>query len=209
MRTILDHKCRLCRSEGIKLYLKGARCFSPKCPFEKKGETKPGMHGTKRAKKPTDYGIQLRAKQKAKRLYGIQETQFKNYFLKAKKMKGLLGENLMTLVESRLDSVLYNAGFCLSRNHAKELVSHRHVLLNDKVVGINSYSVQVGDVITLKEKISQKLGDTLKISDKDFKSPEWLDVNKSKYSAKVIALPTVDPSQIGIDVNLIIEYYSR
>jgi len=209
MRITLDTKCRLCRAEGAKLYLKGARCFSAKCPLEKKGEIKPGMHGQKRSKKPTDYGLQLRAKQKAKRIYGIQETQFKNYYLKAKKLKGLVGENLMTLVESRLDNVVYNAGLSLSRSHAKEIVSHRHILVNGEIVGINSYSVKVGDVISINEKYSAKIGDIIRLSDKDFKSPEWLDVQKSKYSAKVIALPTIDQNQNGIDVNLIIEYYSR
>jgi len=102
-RITLDSKCRLCRAEGEKLYLKGARCLSAKCPIEKKGAVAPGMHGLKRAKKPTDYGIQLRAKQKAKRIFGVQETQFKNYFLKAKKLKGLVGENLLMLVERRLE----------------------------------------------------------------------------------------------------------
>ncbi len=209
MRITLDTKCRLCRAEGAKLYLKGARCFSAKCPLEKKGVIKPGMHGQKRSKKPTDYGLQLRAKQKAKRIYGIQETQFKNYYLKAKKLKGLVGENLMTLVESRLDNVVYNAGLSLSRSHAKEIISHRHILVNGEIVGINSYSVKVGDVISINEKYSAKIGDIIRLSDKDFKSPEWLDVQKSKYSAKVIALPTIDQNQNGIDVNLIIEYYSR
>jgi len=209
MRITLDTKCRLCRAEGVKLYLKGARCFSAKCPFEKKNGVKPGMHGLKRSKKPTDYGIQLRAKQKVKRIYGIQETQFKNYYLKAKTLKGLLGENLMCLVERRLDNVVYAAGLSLSRSHAKELVSHRHVLVNGKSLGINSNSVKIGDVISLKEKIAQTMGDTLRISDKDFKSPEWLDVQNNKYSAKVIALPTIDQNQNWVDVNLIIEYYSR
>lgn len=209
MRITLDTKCRLCRAEGAKLYLKGARCFSAKCPLEKKGAVKPGMHGLKRSKKPTDYGIQLRAKQKAKRIYGIQETQFKNYYLKAKKLKGLVGENLMTLIECRLDNVVYNAGLSLSRSHAKEIVSHRHVLVNGETVGVNSYSVKVGDVVSLKEKFSAKIGDIIRLSDKDFKSPEWLDLQKSKYSAKIIALPTIDQNQNGIDINLIIEYYSR
>jgi len=209
MRSTLNTKCRLCRAEGVKLYLKGARCFSPKCPLEKKGAVLPGMHGSKRAKKPTDYGIQLRAKQKAKRFYGVAETQFKNYYQKAKKMKGLVGNNLMTLIEQRLDNVVYVSGLCLSRNHARELVSHKNVLVNDKVINISSYSVSVGDIITLKSKIIDKSGDTFKYADKDFKAPEWIDLDKSKTSAKIIALPIIDSAQNGIDVNLIIEYYSR
>jgi len=209
MRTTLDTKCRLCRAEGVKLYLKGARCFSPKCPLEKKGAIKPGMHGLKRGKKPTDYGIQLRAKQKAKRIYGVMETQFKNYYEAAKKIKGLVGDNLMVLLERRLDNVVYSAGLCLSRSHAKELISHKHILVNDAVLNISSYSVKVGDVITLKSNIVDKSGDTFKYADKDFKVPEWIDLNKSKHSAKILALPIIDQNQNGIDVNLIIEYYSR
>ena len=209
MRSTLDTKCRLCRAEGVKLYLKGARCFSPKCPLEKKGAIKPGMHGLKRGKKPTDYGIQLRAKQKAKRIYGVMETQFHNYFDAAKKLKGLVGDNLMILLERRLDNVVYASGLCLSRSHAKELISHKQILVNDAVLNISSYSVNVGDVITLKSKIADKSGDTFKYSDKDFKSPEWIDLNRSKHSAKILALPIIDQNQNGIDVNLIIEYYSR
>lgn len=209
MRSTLDTKCRLCRTEGVKLYLKGARCFSAKCPLEKKGAIKPGMHGLKRGKKPTDYGIQLRAKQKAKRIYGVMETQFKNYYEAAKKLKGLVGDNLMILLERRLDNVVYNAGLCLSRSHAKELISHKLVLVNDKVLNISSYSVKVGDVITLNPKIVEKSGDTFKYADKDFKAAEWIDLNKSKHSAKILALPIIDQNQNGIDVNLIIEYYSR
>lgn len=209
MRSTLDTKCRLCRSEGVKLYLKGDRCFSPKCPLEKKGAIKPGMHGTKRSRKPTDYGIQLRAKQKAKRFYGVAETQFKNYYTAAKKLKGLVGENLLILIERRLDNVVYLSGLCLSRSHAKQLISHKEVLVNGKVLNISSYLVKVGDVVTLKPKIIEKNGDSFKYADKDFKAPEWIDLDKSKSSAKIIALPIIDQNHNGIDVNLIIEYYSR
>jgi len=209
MRSTLDTKCRLCRSEGVKLYLKGARCFSPKCPLEKKGAVKPGMHGAKRSRKPTDYGIQLRAKQKAKRFYGVAETQFKNYYTAAKKLKGLVGENLLTLIERRLDNVIYLSGLCLSRSHAKEIISHKKVLVNGKVLNISSYLVKIGDIITLKPKTIEKNGDTFKYADKDFKAPEWIDLDKSKSSAKIIALPIIDQNHNGIDVNLIIEYYSR
>lgn len=209
MRSTLNTKCRLCRAEGVKLYLKGARCFSPKCPLEKKGAIKPGMHGSKRAKKPTDYGIQLRAKQKAKRIYGVAETQFKNYFTQAKKLEGLVGNNLMMLLERRLDNFVYSAGLCLSRSHAKQLISHKSILVNDKSLNISSYSVKIGDVISLKPKIVEKSDGTFKYADKDFKVSEWIDLDKSKNSAKMIALPIIDQNQNGIDVNLIIEYYSR
>lgn len=209
MRSTLDTKCRLCRTEGVKLYLKGARCFSPKCPLEKKGAVRPGMHGQKRSSKPTDYGLQLRAKQKAKRLYGVMETQFKNYYTAAKKLKGHVGDNLMILLERRLDNVVYCSGLCLSRSHAKELVSHKNILVNGKALNIPSYSVKVGDVITLKEKIAKNFGDTFKYADKDFQIPEWIDLDKSKSSAKIVALPIIDSNLNGIDINLIIEYYSR
>ncbi len=210
MRTTLDTKCRLCRTEGTKLFLKGARCFSSKCPIEKKGAVRPGMHGLKRTKKLSDYAIQLRAKQQAKRYYGgLLETQFRNYYDKAKLMKGLVGQNLLSLLERRLDNAVFMAGLALSRSHARSLVSHKKILVNGKVLNIPSYSVKIDDVLTLSPKIIEKSGDLLKLSDKDFKSPEWIEVNKTKYSAKINSLPVVDASISGININLIIEYYSR
>lgn len=210
MRSTLDTKCRLCRSEGTKLFLKGARCFSPKCPIDKKGAVKPGMHGLKRTKKLSDFAIQLRAKQQAKRYYGgIMETQFHNYYYKAKLMKGIIGENLLSLLERRLDNAVFMAGLALSRSHARSLVSHKQILVNDKILNIPSYSVKIGDVISLNPKIIEKSGELLRISDKDYKSPEWIEVNKSKFSSKVASLPVVDASISGININLIIEYYSR
>jgi small subunit ribosomal protein S4 len=208
-RITLNSKCRLCRAEGQKLYLKGDRCYSAKCPLEKKGAVKPGMHGIKRSKKPTDYGIQLRAKQKAKRLYGIQETQFKNYYQKAKRMTGLLGDNLMILVERRLDNALYLAGLAQSRTQAKQFISHKHVFLNGKKLNISSYSVKVGDEITLDKKILQKYADFLPVNNKDFKSPAWIESSNKKYSAKITSLPSIEDINSGVEINLIIEYYSR
>ena len=208
-RITLDSKCRLCRAAGTKLYLKGARCLSSKCPIEKKGAVPPGMHGIKRAKKPTDYGLQLRAKQKAKRIYGIQETQFKNYYLKAKTLKGLVGDNLMTLLEKRLDNVIYESGLSLSRSHAKQLISHKHVLVNGKPLNVPSHQVKSSEVVSLDPIAISKFGDTIRMSDKDYKAPQWLDLNKSKYTVSVVADPTSEDLNQGIDVNLIIEYYSR
>ena len=207
-RITIDAKCRLCRAAGNKLYLKGARCLSSKCPIEKKGAVKPGMHGVKAGSKLTDYGIQLKAKQKAKRIYGVQETQFKNLYLKAKNMKGLVGTNLMTLVEQRLDNVLYLAGLSLSRSSAKQLISHGHVLINDRVLNVPSYQVKVGDVISLEKEIISKVGE-LPASANEFKTPSWLDLNKSKLTVKIISLPVMEEMKNDIDVNLIIEYYSR
>lgn len=207
-RITLDTKCRLCRSAGTKLYLKGVRCYSAKCPIEKKGAVKPGMHGAKNSGKLTDYGIQLRAKQKAKRIYGVQETQFKNYYLKAKKLKGLVGENLLSLLEKRLDNVLYLSGLALSRSSAKQLISHGHILLNDKKFNIPSYQVSLKDVITLDKKVIEKIG-TLPSEESDFKAPSWLDLNKQKNTVKIISEPLREEIGNDIDINLIIEYYSR
>jgi small subunit ribosomal protein S4 len=207
-RITLDTKCRLCRSAGTKLYLKGTRCYSAKCPIEKKGAVKPGMHGVKSSSKLTDYGIQLRAKQKAKRIYGVQETQFKNYYLKAKKLKGLVGVNLLSLLEKRLDNVLYLSGLSLSRSSAKQIISHGHVLVNDKKFNIPSYQVNIKDVITLDKKIIEKIG-TLPCDESDFKAPNWLDLNKQKNTVKIISEPLQEEIGNDIDINLIIEYYSR
>ena len=207
-RITLDTKCRLCRAAGTKLFLKGTRCTT-KCPIDKKGAVPPGMHGIKRVKKPTDYGIQLRAKQKAKRIYGVQETQFKNYYLKAKTLRGQVGDNLMNLLEKRLDNVIYESGLCLSRSHAKQIISHGQVSVNGKKMSVSAYITKKGDVILLNDKNIAKFGDTLRMSDKDFKAPMWLDLNKSKYQVSVAAEPTMDDISKEIDVNLIIEYYSR
>jgi len=207
-RITLDTKCRLCRSAGTKLYLKGIRCYSAKCPIEKKGAVKPGMHGVKNSGKLTDFGIQLRAKQKAKRIYGVQETQFKNYYLKAKKLKGLVGVNLLSLLEKRLDNVLYLSGLSLSRSSAKQLISHGHVLVNDKKFNIPSYQVNLKDIITLDKKIIEKIG-TIPCDESDFKAPNWLDLNKQKNTVKIISEPLQEEIGNDIDINLIIEYYSR
>ena len=207
-RITLDTKCRLCRSAGTKLYLKGIRCYSAKCPIEKKGAVKPGMHGVKNSGKLTDFGIQLRAKQKAKRIYGVQETQFKNYYLKAKKLKGLVGMNLLELLEKRLDNVLYLSGLSLSRSSAKQLISHGHILLNDKKFNIPSYQVNLKDVITLDKKVIEKIG-TLPSEESDYKAPSWLDLNKQKNTVKIISEPLREEIGNDIDINLIIEYYSR
>ena len=207
MRITLDTKCRLCRAEGTKLFLKGVRCSSSKCPIEKKGAVPPGMHGLKRTKKPTDYGIQLRAKQKAKRIYGVQETQFRNYYLKAKKLKGLVGDNLISMVETRLDNVVYLGGLAQSRTQARQLISHKHILVNSKPLNISSYLVRVGDIVSFDK--GSKVKDNIRLGDKDFKCPSWLDVNKPNQSIKITSMPIREEIASGIDVNLIIEYYSR
>ena len=207
-RITLDTKCRLCRAAGTKLYLKGVRCYSAKCPIERKGAVKPGMHGVKSGSKMTDYGIQLKAKQKAKRIYGVQETQFKNYYLKAKTLKGLVGENLLILLEKRLDNVLSLSGLALSKSSAKQLISHGHVLLNGKVMDISSYQVKVKDIIGLDSKVADKIG-TVPGLEADYKTKSWLDLNKKDLTVKIISEPLKEEISNDIDINLIIEYYSR
>ncbi|MDD4026792.1 MAG: 30S ribosomal protein S4 [Candidatus Shapirobacteria bacterium] len=208
-RITLNTKCRLCRAAGSKLYLKGIRCASSKCPIERKGAVKPGMHGVKGGSKPTDYGIRLRAKQKAKRLYGVQETQFRNYFLNAKKLKGQVGDNLMILLEKRLDNILYKAGLVLSRSLSKQLISHKHVSVNGKKLNVSSYETKIGDVISFDEKTIANYKDVLPAMENDFKVPAWLDLNKKNLTVKLISDPIREEIGQDIDVNLIIEYYSR
>ena len=185
-RITLNAKCRLCRAAGSKLYLKGIRCTSSKCPIERKGAVKPGMHGIKGSSKPTDYGIRLRAKQKAKRLYGVQETQFRNYFLSAKKIKGQVGDNLMILLEKRLDNIIYKAGLVLSRSLAKQLISHKHVLVNGKKLNVSSYETKIGDIVSFDKKTINNYKETLPVMENDFKVPMWLDLNKKDLTVKLI-----------------------
>lgn len=208
-RSTLNSKCRLCRASGTKLYLKGARCNSAKCPIERKGAVRPGMHGIKSHSKPTDYGIQLRAKQKAKRIYGVQETQFKNYYLKAKKLKGIIGDNLLSLLERRFDNVLIKSGLVSSPSLSKQLISHKHVLVNGKKLNIPSYQVKVGDLISFDKKTINNHKETAPIMENSFKNPAWLDSNKKDFTVKIVSLPNKEEINQDIDINLIIEYYSR
>ena len=205
----VDTKCRLCRAEGIKLYLKGNRCLSGKCPIEKKGAVPPGMHGVKRARKPTDYGLQLRAKQKIKRLYGINETQLKNYYLKAKKLKGPVGDNLLILLERRFDNAVYLSGFAASRNQARQFISHYHLSVNNSRVNVASYQLKSKDTISFNPKTLSKFQDSFKFTEKDFKPPSCLSVDSQKSQVKITSLPRREDVNPITDINLIIEYYSR
>ena len=167
------------------------------------------MHGIKRRRRVSDYGLQLRAKQKAKRIYGVNETQFRNYYLKAKKLKGQLGDNILLLLTRRLDNIVYLSGLCLSRTHAKQLISHRQVLVNGKKLNVSSYLVKIKDRISLSKKICQRFKDSLLIDDKGFKVASWLDLDKKNYSVQIASLPAREHFDQDIDINLIIEYYSR
>lgn len=208
MRNI-DSKCRLCRREGVKLFLKGDRCFSPQCPLEKRGAVPPGVHGHKRVRgwRLSEYGRRLREKQKLKRLYGVTEKQFKKYVNKAKKAKAETGEILLQILESRLDNIIYRLGFSPAKSTARQLVSHGHVLVDGKKVDIPSYRVKPGQVITLKLK-SLKLQPVATIlSKKDFSLPDWLE--RKGPAGKMKRLPKREEIGGEVDERLVVEYYSR
>ncbi len=208
MARYTEAVCRLCRREGLKLYLKGDRCYSDKCAMNKRAFA-PGQHGQGR-KKVSEYGIQLREKQKVRRIYGIQEKQFRLYFAKAERQKGIVGENLLRLLECRLDNVAYRLGFGVSRAEARQLVRHGHFTVNGKKVNIPSYLVRIGDTIAVKEKSkeSPKFQGMLEaLAHKTI--PAWLDLDKTALVAKVVTLPTREDIDIAINEQLIVELYSR
>ncbi|HAZ37200.1 MAG TPA: 30S ribosomal protein S4 [Clostridiaceae bacterium] len=198
--------CKLCRREGVKLYLKGDRCYSDKCAIVKRAYA-PGQHGQGR-KKITNYGMQLREKQKAKRIYGMQEVQFRRYYFEADRQKGITGENLLKLLELRLDNVVYRLGLAESRSEARQLVRHEHFTVNGKKVNIPSYQVKVNDVIALKEK--SKASEKFKaLADVATNVPKWLSVDKDKMEGQVIALPQREDIDIPVNETLIVELYSK
>ncbi len=200
--------CRLCRREGEKLYLKGDRCYSGKCAIDRRSYP-PGQHGQGR-RKMSDYGLHLREKQKVRRIYGVLERQFERYYEKASRMKGIAGENLLQLLETRLDNVLYRMGVGASRAQARQLVMHGHVTVNGHKVDIPSYQTKVGDVVAIGEQ-SRNL-DIVKDNVEAAKGrslPAWLEVNLESLSARVAALPTREQIDIPVEDHLIVEYYSR
>lgn len=200
--------CRLCRREGAKLFLKGDRCYTDKCSIKKR-QYAPGQHGQGR-KKLSEYGLQLREKQKARRYYGVLESQFEKYFEMAEKRKGVTGENLLSILETRLDNVVYRLGFGVSRAEARQLVRHGHFTVNGKKVNIPSYLVSEGDVISIKEKsrASEKIKAILD-STSGKVIPKWLDLNRDTLEAKVVAAPARDDVDFDIAERLIVEYYSK
>jgi len=198
--------CRLCRREDTKLFLKGDRCYSQKCSFNKR-PTPPGEHGLNK-KKISGYGEQLREKQKAKRAYGVLESQFRKYFEMAEQMKGKTGENLLQLLERRLDNVVYRMGFADSRAQARQLVLHEHFTVNGKKVNIPSYLVSVDDTVQVKESSSQlELFKSVKESGKT--TPAWMDVDPETLTGRITALPTREDIDLIIQEHLIVELYSR
>ena len=201
--------CRLCRMENLKLYLKGDRCYGGKCAFERRAYA-PGQHGQRRGAKHSDYRIQLREKQKAKRIYGILEKQFRGYYYKADRQKGITGINLLMQLESRLDNMVYRMGFATSRNQARQLVRHNHFLVNDKKVNIPSYHVSPGDKIAVKEK-SRTVPAISEASETIVRRgiPAWIEVDKDNFVGKLLALPAREDITIPIQEQLIVELYSK
>ncbi|MBC7346159.1 MAG: 30S ribosomal protein S4 [Clostridia bacterium] len=208
MARYTEAVCRLCRREGTKLFLKAERCYTDKCAMERRPYA-PGLHGHGR-KKLTEYGMQLREKQKAKRIYGVLERQFRNYFARAERQKGVTGENLLRLLEQRLDNTVYRLGLAGSRAEARQLVRHGHFTVNGRKVDIPSYQVRPGDVIAVREKSKES---------PKFKAiaealahrtpPAWLEIDKENLRGRVLSLPSREDIDVPVEEHLIVELYSR
>ena len=208
MARYTDAVCRQCRREGQKLFLKGERCYSDKCAINRRSFA-PGQHGKAR-KKLSEYGLQLREKQKARRYYGVLEGQFHHYFEMAERKTGITGENLLQILESRLDNVVYRLGFAMSRPEARQLVVHGHFTVNGKKVNIPSYLVSAGDVIAVQQKSKQS--EKFKVvaeANANRPVPAWLEVDRENQSGKVVALPSRDQIDLDIQETLIVELYSK
>ncbi len=201
--------CRLCRRDGVKLFLKGAKCFSEKCEIEKRNFP-PGQHGQARKAKIVGYGLQLREKQKAKRIYFTLEDQFRAYYEKASNTSGVTGELLLQQLERRLDNVTYRLGFATSRRQARQLVRHGHITVNGKKVNIPSYQIQVGDTVAVKE-ASKKLGVVEGAADfhSGMHTPQWVQVDRENFSGKITQLPKREDVQLPVNEQLIVELYSK
>jgi len=201
-------ECRLCRREGLKLFFKGDRCYTEKCAFERRGYA-PGEHGQAR-KKHSDYGVQLREKQRLKRMYGLLEKQFKGYFERADRMRGITGSNLLMLLERRLDNVVFRLGFAPSRNEARQLVRHSHFLVNGKKVNIPSYTVRKDDIVELREKSRKVLPilDSLEtVARRGI--PGWLELDKDNFKGAVKTIPTREDITMPVQEHLVVELYSK
>ncbi|MBW2310094.1 MAG: 30S ribosomal protein S4 [Deltaproteobacteria bacterium] len=209
MARYIEASCRLCRRENLKLFLKGDRCYTDKCAFERRSYA-PGQHGQRRGGKVSDYGIQLREKQKVKRIYGIFENQFRRYYHKAERQKGITGTNLLILLERRLDNTVYRMGFASSRDQARQLVRHNHFAVNGSKVNIPSYQVKNGDVIEVKGK-SQKIPIIQEAMETVVRReiPPWLEVDIEKFRGVVKAFPSREELTMPVNEQLIVELYSK
>jgi len=208
MARYTESVCRLCRREGAKLFLKGARCYSKKCAFERR-PSPPGQHGVRR-RKVGDYGVQLREKQKVRRVYAVLERQFKNYFDSADARPGITGENLLRMLELRLDNVVYRMGFASSRAQARQLVGHGHFAVNSRPTDIASYHLKPGDRIEVRESRSSR--EPFKVARETLRShqaPEWLSVDAAKLAGTVIDMPRRDQMPLDLNEQLVVEFYSR
>jgi small subunit ribosomal protein S4 len=209
MARYIGPVCRLCRREGMKLFLKGERCYTEKCAIEKRNFP-PGQHGKTRRQKLSGYGLQLREKQKVKRIYGVLEDQFRRYFESAERTRGITGEMLLQLLERRLDNVVYRLGLATSRPQARQLVRHGHFLVNGKKVDIPSYSVRQGDIVTVLER--SRNNPTIEHAMEEVKGrgiPEWLLFDASSTSGRVVSMPTREQINLPVQEQLIVELYSK
>ncbi|HOJ51712.1 MAG TPA: 30S ribosomal protein S4 [Syntrophales bacterium] len=208
MARYRESVCKLCRREGIKLFLKGDRCYSDKCAFERR-DYAPGEHGHRR-QKFTDYGVQLREKQKLRRIYGLLERQFRGYFARADRQKGITGTNLLLLLERRLDNMVFRLGFASSRNEARQLVLHNHFTVNGKKVNIPSYLVEVGDIIEVREK-SRNIARIREAMETVVRRgiPAWLELDKENFRGVVKALPAREDLTMPVQEHLVVELYSK
>jgi small subunit ribosomal protein S4 len=212
MARYTDAVCRLCRREGQKLFLKGERCLSPKCAVDKR-KTPPGDHGKKATfrRKMSDYGMQMREKQKARRIYGVMERQFRRYFKEASRRKGMTGSTLLSILETRLDNVVYRLGFADSRAQARQLVRHGHFDINGQKTDIPSFLVKAGDVITVQEnsRTMTYFKDRAQLMQGAGKMPSWLSLNLAEMTGSVAKVPSREDIEIPLNEQLIVEYYSR
>ncbi|MBI5558301.1 MAG: 30S ribosomal protein S4 [Deltaproteobacteria bacterium] len=209
MARYTDAVCRQCRREKLKLFLKGDRCYSDKCSVDKRAFP-PGQHGQSRMRKVSDYSIQLREKQKVRRIYGMLEGQFRRYFEMAERAKGVTGENLLVFLERRLDNAIFRLGYASSRSQARQLVKHKHIIVNGKTVNVPSFLVSVNDVITIREKSRkiETINDSLEAVARRG-VPNWLELDQKNYTGKVKALPDRQEITMPIQEQLIVELYSK
>lgn len=209
MARYTESVCRLCRREGLKLYLKGNRCYMDKCAIERR-QYPPGQHGQRRSVKTSEYGMQLREKQKIKRMYGLLERQFRGYFYSADRVKGITGENLLLFLERRLDNVVYRIGFSDSRQGARQMVRHGHIRVNGKKITIPSYLVSIGDEISVREK-SQKNRHIIEALESVERRgvPLWMELDKTKFVGRIKNFPSREELTMPMEEQLVVELYSR
>ncbi|PJA29473.1 MAG: 30S ribosomal protein S4 [candidate division Zixibacteria bacterium CG_4_9_14_3_um_filter_46_8] len=209
MARYTDANCKLCRREGQKLFLKGARCYSEKCAFDRRPYA-PGQHGQTMRRKVSEYGLQLREKQKVRRIYGVFEKQFRNYFKRAERGRGITGENLLVLLESRLDNIVYRLGFAPSRKSARQLVLHEHFSVNGKTVNVPSFNLRPKDIIKVREKSAnlEIIHEALKSSGRGT-DLAWLRVDKAKLEGEILEIPRREEIPVMVQEQLIVELYSK